>query len=186
MPKYRLLLPILLAAAAMLVVAATVLPGSGGRAHAATPCWKALINDWYDNGRIDATYPVHCYREALGRLPEDIRDYTSLGDDISSALLAAVREQSSHKARHTAARSGGSGEVGSVGRAGEGRPPKGLFRRAADALGPNSTDTVPRPLMILGALALLLMAAGSAGMIQRKLQARRAADPAEPPPPSSE
>ena len=27
------------------------------QAHAATPCWKSLLNDWYD-GRIDGTYPA--------------------------------------------------------------------------------------------------------------------------------
>ena len=31
----------------------------------ASGCSSALIHDWYVDGRIDRTYPVHCYREAL-------------------------------------------------------------------------------------------------------------------------
>ena len=37
-------------------------------AAAVTPCWKTLLNDWYD-GRIDRTYPKHCYTDALHHLP---------------------------------------------------------------------------------------------------------------------
>ena len=61
-----------------------------GRAAAATPCWKAVINDWYDNSRIDGTYPISCYRQALKHLPEDVQDYTSLPDDIRAAMQAAL------------------------------------------------------------------------------------------------
>ena len=45
------------------------------QADAATPCWKRLINDWYD-GRIDRTYPARCYRAAIKNLPEDVDAYS--------------------------------------------------------------------------------------------------------------
>src|SRR5205823_9441251 len=61
-------------------------------AQAATPCWKQLLNDWYD-GRIDNTYPVHCYREALKHLPSDVQTYSSAHDDILRALQSAIAKQ---------------------------------------------------------------------------------------------
>jgi hypothetical protein len=48
-----------------------------------------VVTDWSD-GRIDGTYPVHCYHEALQRLPEDVRLYSSAEDDIRHALAANV------------------------------------------------------------------------------------------------
>jgi hypothetical protein len=46
--------------------------------------------------------------------------------------------------------------------------------------GTDSSDSIPLPLIILGALAGLLMAAGAAGLAARKLQGRRASTPAPP------
>ena len=67
---------------------AAVLVG-GGRptapADAATPCWKRLINDWYD-GRIDRTYPASCYRAAIRNLPEDVDAYSTAREDLERAL----------------------------------------------------------------------------------------------------
>ena len=57
-------------------------------AAAATPCWKALLTDWYD-GRIDNTYQLHCYTDALKHLPPDVRTYSSAHDDILRALQSA-------------------------------------------------------------------------------------------------
>ena len=56
------------------------------RAAAATPCWERVIADWSDNGRVDRTYRLVCYREAVKRLPEDLRAYSSAGDEIDRAL----------------------------------------------------------------------------------------------------
>ena len=77
-----------------------------GPAAAKEPCWKTLIDDWYD-GRIDNVYPVQCYRAALEHMPEDVAQYSSLGDDINRALQAAIAAQGSD--------GGGSGSGGSTG-----------------------------------------------------------------------
>jgi hypothetical protein len=37
------------------------------------PCWKTVIQDWYIDGSLDGVYAPRCYREALRRLPEDMR-----------------------------------------------------------------------------------------------------------------
>lgn len=169
----------LAAAAAALVVAAS--------ASAKEPCWKTLINDWYD-GRIDNVYPVSCYRDALEHQPEDVAQYSSLGDDINRALAAVIAGKSNgsqggsgSSPTGTAANStfhggpkassGGAGVTASDGRD-EGGGPVG---QAISSLGSDSADSVPVPLIVLGALAILLLALGSAGFVARRLQTRRAA-----------
>jgi hypothetical protein len=37
------------------------------------PCWKTVIADWYPDARIDGVYARRCYREALRRIPGDMR-----------------------------------------------------------------------------------------------------------------
>jgi hypothetical protein len=37
------------------------------------PCWKSVIEDWYVDGSLDGVYLRRCYREALRRLPSDVR-----------------------------------------------------------------------------------------------------------------
>jgi hypothetical protein len=60
-----------------------------GTAGAAQSCGSRLIDDWRD-GRIDNTYPVACYRQALAHLPEDVRVYSSAQADITRALQARL------------------------------------------------------------------------------------------------
>jgi hypothetical protein len=168
-------------------------------ASAAAPCWKRLINDWYD-GRIDQAYPVKCYRQAIKNLPEDVKAYSSAREDIRRALLAAFRSKGGGK-------KGGSGKGGTPNVPGPNvlvkpeRRPKvdsgvagqslasGADRRDArgggplgtlfDALAPGNADSVPLPLIVLAALAMLLLAAAGAGLVTRRFQTRRV--PAEPP-----
>jgi len=139
----------------LLAVLLTAVLLAPGRAAAATPCWKQIVNDWSADGSIDKTYPVNCYRDALKNLPEDVRDYTSLGDDIQSALQAAVSSRA--PARQLA---------GAGGRA--------LQSRDVSSLGPSNRDSIPLPLLVLAGLASLLLAAGAAGALTRRLEARRA------------
>jgi hypothetical protein len=37
------------------------------------PCWKSVIEDWYVDGSLDGVYLRRCYREALRRIPGDMR-----------------------------------------------------------------------------------------------------------------
>ena len=90
LPKLALALGLV----ALALGAAAVRPAP---AQAATPCWKLLLNDWYD-GRIDQTYSVHCYKDALKHLPADVQTYSSAHDDILRALQTAIaKQQKSHK-----------------------------------------------------------------------------------------
>jgi hypothetical protein len=60
-----------------------------GTAGAAQTCASRLLADWQD-GRIDRAYAVPCYRQALAKLPEDVRVYSSAQTDITRALQARV------------------------------------------------------------------------------------------------
>jgi len=69
-----------------------------GSAGAAPSCASRLFADWRD-GRIDGTYPVSCYRQALAHLPEDVRVYSTAQADITRALQARLNTHSSAKAQ---------------------------------------------------------------------------------------
>src|SRR5207248_5825715 len=83
----RLSRPLAVLATACAAVAASAAPGA-----AATPCWKLLLNDWYD-GTISNVYPIPCYHDAIKHLPTDVQVYSSARDDILRALQQAVRNQ---------------------------------------------------------------------------------------------
>jgi hypothetical protein len=178
---------------ATLVCAAFV--GSAVRpavADAKTPCWKALLNDWYD-GRIDNTYPVHCYREALQHLPSDVQTYSSAHDDILRALQSAIAKQrQAHKpvgsntllppqtsSGTTTSKSGGTGGKGGGSGGGNtdtstgGQPGRQAGGGLAGQVGSDNPSSVPTVLYVLGGLALLLVAAGAAGLIAKRVQSRR-------------
>jgi len=77
---------VLLAMAAGLVALLLAAP-AGATSH----CAARVLADWRD-GRIDRTYPVACYRDALAQLPEDVRVYSSAQSDITRALQSRVAE----------------------------------------------------------------------------------------------
>ena len=74
-------------------------------AGAAPSCAARLIADWQD-GRIDRTYPVTCYRKALAKLPEDVRVYSSAQNDITRALQARLASAGARESRRDDGSSG--------------------------------------------------------------------------------
>ena len=140
-----------------------------GPAAAATPCWKTLINDWYD-GRIDKTYAVPCYREAINHLPADVDNYSSARDDIQRALQVRIAEKKGIAIPPST--SGGAGPS-STGKGGGRNPGSGGIDKIAKEIGPKNATSVPIPLIVLAAIAGLLLAAGSAGFVARRIRARR-------------
>lgn len=177
---HRIALRALLAAAALVLVL-----GLAGPAAAATPCGKKVIDDWYDNGRVDGSYPLHCYDDAIDALPRDVRDYSSAKDDISRALQNRMNGQPAPPATSDPSPGGGTddlpgdepGEDGETA-GGPNDPSKpgddgGVPEAGAGDVDTASSDSVPVPLLVLAGLALLLVAAGSVGYLARRLQARR-------------
>lgn len=44
--------------------------------------WRAVIDDWYDNGAFDRAHRCAAVREAIGRLPSGMRNYASISGDL--------------------------------------------------------------------------------------------------------
>jgi hypothetical protein len=163
-------------------------------ATAAKPCWKQVIDDWWD-GRIDGIYSIACMRAAIKNAPEDITQYSDLRTDITRALAerpkvkgrdnslyvypSVTEDTNSQEAqkpqqnkekprddeRHIA-----TAPVNSDDDAGSGSAP---FKKALGA-GSSDPSSVPIPLMALGGLALLLLASGATGLVARRVRAHRA------------
>jgi hypothetical protein len=179
--------------AACIAVAAAALLGAAvhaAPAAAAPPCWKALLNDWYD-GRIDNTYPLHCYQDALAHLPADVQTYSSAHDDILRALQSArarLRRSGKSVTPNTPVPPVATPKTGTTSHTGTsptetttttvdttaspGRAPRKGLSRLADELNPSSPSSLPLPLLVLGALAILLVAAGGAGVLVKRHQGR--------------
>lgn len=159
-------------------MAALALAGPAGAAGTKgdTPCWKILINDWYD-GRIDGVYEIHCYREALEHLPADVDAYSSARDDIRQALQRRIQSSQGGGTSTTGGGGGGSNGSGSGGGStgGSDGSASGPIPDAIDAGKPAHADSLPIPLLVLGGLALALMAAGAAGFLIRRQRLRKEA-----------
>ena len=160
MLKRLSLLTIVLAALVALVPAT---------ASAANPCWQELVNDYWADNRVDRTYPISCYREAMQKLPTDVQAYSDAQDDLRRALLAAIRDERDSGTNtwddNSAVPPSGPGD--------DGGGSKGFFSEVLDKLGPKNADSIPVPLLVLGSIALLLMGAAGVSYLTRYLQARR-------------
>jgi hypothetical protein len=153
-------------------------------ASAATPCGKKVLADWFDNGRIDRLYPLHCYEEGIDAIPPDIADYADAEEVISRALQSALRgdlakggcdpspDGSANDCKNGAGGNGDSGGGNSSGGGDPGDDP-GQVAPEVDTTGPSS---VPIPLLVLGGMSLALLAAGGLGYLSRRRQAVHADD----------
>jgi hypothetical protein len=182
---------------ALTTAVATLAFGVGGAsaAPAATSvssatCWLAVVNDWLDNNRVDRTYAIPCYTQAIQQLNKypDVQNYSSAADDIHRALLAVIRQDrgpgagsGDNSGGSSGGSSGGPSSGGSSGGPSSGgNGDRGFFRRIANRVGPSDAQSVPLPLLVLGGLALLLLATAGATWLARRLQARRLPPAAAP------
>jgi hypothetical protein len=149
-------------------------------ATASTPCWKKVLNDW-SNGRTIGAYPLHCYREAIQHLPEDLRDYSSATEDINAAMQAQIAQR---KTRSPQGIGGGPGSSSGPGAGGSSSttatganagPDRSAYRRAIDNLGTSNADSLPIPLIVLAALGALLLASAAGLAGTKRIRALRAA-----------
>jgi hypothetical protein len=177
----RVLLAIL--AGSLVLLAAGVAPAAAAHDAAQQPtstCWKQVINDWENNGRIDNTYAPPCYTQAIQHLNAypDIKGYSNVIQDIQAALYAVLHEEG---------RGGGDGPTGpsSSPTSPNGNPKKpdrGLFTRIGDNLAPGNAQSIPLPLLVLGGLAVLLLLAAAATWLARRIQTNRLKQPRPPAP----
>jgi hypothetical protein len=182
------------ASLAALLLAFTAAPA------AASACGQRVLDDWYADGVVAATYPIHCYREAIADLPEDVQSYSSAEADISAAMLKAIaakerennndnggtNDKNSSGAGGTKSGGGGKGPDGIAGtsddvdpggemdaRSGADANQTGPVTQAMDKIGPSRADSFPLALVIVGLLGLLLLAAGGASFIKQRARGRR-------------
>jgi hypothetical protein len=158
-------------------------------ASAAPSCARQVIDDWYDDGRVDRTYPLHCYDDAIEALPPDVRDYSSAKEDIQRALQARMRNEPAPAATTDPTPSGG-GTTTTTNPTKPTKPPKNQTTtdvsdpknenppEASGEVETDSASSVPIPLLVLAGLALLLIAGGSAGYFIRRHQGRNTPPPA--------
>jgi hypothetical protein len=144
---------------------------------ATSHCYLDVINDWLDNSRVDRTYAIPCYTQAIQKLSSygDIAGYSSAVDDIHRALLAAARQDRGDGPGDS---SGGAGPSGSSGGSSGGNPPAGGDSGGSSGGilgigGPTDATSIPLPLIILGALAVLLALAALGTWLARRYQTRR-------------
>jgi hypothetical protein len=128
-------------------------------ASGTSPCATEVLSDWYDNGRIDNRYALHCYDEAIDAVPSDIRDYVDAQEVIARALQEAANERGAGRRPRSTPRTPSVVE----------RPqPKDVPK--VDTAAPTS---IPIPLVVLASLSLVLLSTGaSAYVIRRRREAR--------------
>ena len=181
------------------LAAATALLAAGAQRASASPaaitastntCWQDVVNDWlHHNGQIKGTYAIPCYTQAIQHLNAyaDVKGYSNVIDDIHRALLAAIHQDrtgggppSSNPGSGPSSNNNGPGNTNP----GNAKPDRGWIQGIADSLGPGNARSIPLPLLVLGALALLLLLAAFGTWLARRIQTRRVTPaPAPAPPP---
>jgi hypothetical protein len=161
----------------VLVLGIVVALGAASPAGAATPCGKKVLGDWFDNGRIDRLYPLNCYEEAIDAIPPDIRDYADAQDVITRALQAALHHKLAPGGDDPSTGDGTNPGGGGNGGGGGGDTTSAQGAPGVDTSGPSS---VPIPLLVLGGMSIVLLAAGGIGYFSRRRQAAQADSDDEP------
>jgi hypothetical protein len=157
---------------------AVVLPGP--TSAAGTSCRNKVFNDWYRDGKIASTYPLGCYRDALKHIPGDAGIYSSLSDDIRSALRAATRRSHGlsvpRQVGHGFSAVGAGnvkGTLASIRATSRPHDPVPGGTVAGGTSLADSASSAPLPILVIGGVALALAAAGAIGLGVRHARSRR-------------
>jgi hypothetical protein len=148
-------------------------------------CRNKIINEWEGTGKIETTYPLVCYHSAITFVSghADLTEYSSLGDDIRLALQAALNRShgetvplkvGKHYGKNVPTKGTGTSSIGpgKTPTTGETTP------TVAVADTGSSSSSTPLPILILGGLAIVLIAAGAIGAGVRYQRRRNGGPPA--------
>jgi hypothetical protein len=166
-----------LVALAAAVVSVLAVAASPSVAHAAEPCWQRVIDDWTKDGKIDGHYSPRCLRQAIKNTPEDLRDYSSIDDDIQAALLGHFGASAGP---NNGGGSGGSGGSGNGNGTQKPLTPAEAQQKAELAVPkagtaqsiPDTSRPLPLPLLILAAVALAAVLAAASPPLIHRIRAR--------------
>jgi hypothetical protein len=184
--------------ALLLVLTASVFAVIAGAAAAKTPCGEKVIDDWYGSksGQLHNVYALHCYRDALKIVSHrtDIDVYSNARQDILFALQQAIALGKSGKGGDPPDITSspetadalpsflGGPDAKHEGHAPPGTQPVTIRPRTVTDpgvvpgvlnSGNSSASSVPLPAIVLGGIAALLLALGSAAYLARRRQLRR-------------
>lgn len=165
-----------LALLALLASAFVALSAAGPAAAqgSQTNCGKKVLDDWYDNGRVDKLYPLHCYEDAIDAIPKDLDPYVNAREVINRALQSALNDElapggcdptpdgDGDDCRQAGSPSPGGGQSGTGGSDGGGSP------EASPEVDSSGASSIPVPLMVLGGMSVALLAAGGLGYLSRR------------------
>ena len=151
----------------------------------AKSCSQRVIDDWFDDGRVDKIYPLPCYTQAIKDLPPDLLIYGNAEEEIGRALAFAKqgkpdpggKDPTSPATTETSTTETSTTKTSTT-KTSTTKTTLETDTIATDTSGPSS---VPVPLLVLGGLAVLLLAAGSAGYLRRRMNGD-GDDPTSPPP----
>jgi len=141
-------------------------------AHAAIPCRNKIFNDWYADGKIASTYSHACYVDALHHIPADAREYSNLGDDITAAMRAGVSRSEGKAVPKQVGHGFKTNNVLAAATTKSHDPSLGEKTASSGGIASSSSST-PVPLLVLGGLALVLVAAGAIGGGVKYARSRR-------------
>jgi hypothetical protein len=161
------------------------------QARAAAPCRDKIYSDWYADGKIASTYSHACYVDALHHVPTATEEYSSLRDDITAAMRAAAlhaegkvvpKEVGHGFAPHNVLVSGTPAATQSTPH--NTAPPPASSSKDPGTSEPSANGSpaevaaatssgAPVPVLVLGGLALMLVAAGAIGAGVKHARSRR-------------
>ena len=163
-PRYRSS-PALVALLVVLASAFIAL-GAAGPALAQENCGKKVLEDWYDNGRVDKLYPTYCYEDAIDQIPRDLGPYVDAEEVITRALQSALNDELAPGGCDPTPDGIGNDCREIPGGGGSGGGPGGP--EAAPEVDPSGASSIPVPLIVLGGMSVALLAAGGLGYLSRR------------------
>jgi hypothetical protein len=144
-------------------------------------CAEQIVGDWFDDGRVGKIYPLKCYTLAIASLPPDVLDYSNAKEEIARALAFAKQGKQDPGGEDPTPAVTGTDPADTTTTGTDQSGPGATTSSSTDptATGTDTTDVqrtdtsgpsaVPIPLLVLGGLAVLLVAAGSAGYLRRRM-----------------
>jgi hypothetical protein len=178
LPPHRRVLTL---AGLVTALAATFVALALPTAAMASKCGDKVLADWFDNGRIDRLYDLHCYEEAIDSIPPDLRDYANAEEIISRALQAAVNNELDPGGPDPSPEDGPPGGTPSdPNNPNDPNTPTTPEGEVAPDVDTSGISSVPIPLIVLALMSVALLTAGGLGYLRRRHVEAEAGGPQGP------